>query len=509
MVNNSLFQTDNSAPPPRGIGWAVALALVAAAWLRLADLGALPLWCDELATLQRLSLPFGEHVKALAGNHALYELLMRLWMPPTGSDAWMRLPSAVAGVAAVALTWLLVRDMGWRIGLAATWLMALSPLHVMYSRIARAYALSCLLAVLSNLALLWLLRRRNAPALIAYMLATALMIYSNLVSVSIWAAQIIFLGWHFRQKLSRTWILVTLNLAIPAVAALWISHRVWGAVTWGAETTYTAGQLGRLAKICYLPLTLCLGETVSPLDLWIVLPAFLAFGTVMAYGAVLIIRARCDIGILFLIQIVVALAMAVAFPAVAPKHLLVLLPAWCAVAAAGLALIERRWLAAALGVILLAVTAASLFNYHTERDFTDADMVTPWRDMAASIETRRAQDAVILVGYRPDEGVYWMFRRYYDGGAQVDRLNVDDWRATLDRDLAAHTEVWLLLHDGDPWPEIEQWFATGKVDHLQWEYQNEEHTLKGLREGWSSRHKYHTPLYRLYQLRRPSPPATP
>lgn len=483
----------------------MALAMVAAAWLRLAGLGGLPLWCDELATLQRLALPFGEHVKAMAGNHPLYEILMRFWMPPDGSDAWMRLPSAVAGVAAVALTWVLTRTMGWRVGLVATWLMALSPLHVMYSRIARAYSLACLLALASNLALLWMIRSRRAVAVVAYVVATALMIYSNLVAVSIWAAQIIFLGWCFRENLRRAWVLVTVNLAVLMLIAVWLTHHLWGAVTWGAETTYTAGQLGRLVKACYIPMTLCLGETVNPVNLWVIVPALLAFGGALVYGAVLIVRERCDIGVLFLTQIAAGLLMAVAFPAVAPKHLAILLPAWCGVAAVGLALVDRPRVAAVMGVAVAAVSMASLFNYLNAREFADADMVTPWREMAATVEANRQHPALVLVGYRPDEGAYWMFRRYYGGRAEVERLKVDDWRAAVERNLAAGTEVWLLLHDGDPCEDVERWLAAAKVDVRQWNFQDEEHTLKGLREGWSSRHKYHSPLYRLYVIH--APPA--
>jgi len=90
-------------------------------------------------------------------------------MPSDASDAWMRLPSALLGIAAVAMAWGLMRPAGGRAALFAVWFMALSPLHVMYSRIARPYSLACALALLSNLALLGAIaRRRGALAPAAY-----------------------------------------------------------------------------------------------------------------------------------------------------------------------------------------------------------------------------------------------------------------------------------------------------------------------------------------------------
>jgi uncharacterized membrane protein len=249
------------------------MALVAAAALRFTALGQKPLWCDELASLQRLGLSFSAHVQAMKGNHPLFELLLRLWMPPDGSDAWMRIPSAALGVAAVWMTWRLVRGLGARCGLIAAWLMALSPLHVMYSRIARPYSLACTLALASTLTLVWAIRRRSVLSYATYAVVTALLVYANLFAASLWMAQAIFLLWFYRRRLRRLTPWIAANLAVAALLAPWMWYSAVGAMTWGSQTQYTALQLGLLAKICYLPLTLCLGETVNPLNFPVVIPA--------------------------------------------------------------------------------------------------------------------------------------------------------------------------------------------------------------------------------------------
>ena len=547
------------------------LALIVSAALRFIDLGQKPLWCDELATLQRLSLPLSEHLGQMSGNHPLYELLLRLWMPPDASDAWMRIPSAALGVLAVWLTWKLVRGVGRWEGLIAAWLMALSPLHLMYSRIGRAYSLACTLALASNLAFIWALRRRNALSFAAYVLATALMVYANLIAASVWMAQALFLLWFYlpavapgplkrwrgqmakagRRRLRRIGYWLFANVAVAALLAPWMLFNVRNAVVWSVETKYTPQQLGTWAKACYLALTLCLGETVHPLNLWVVLPAFLGFGAAMAFGILRVLRRRGlvrrspwmpkpwrrrlgeggRLGLFLLIQLVVLFVAGLCFAAVAPKHLTILLPAWCGLLAIGIFRFRmprndrglkpvpqspgkphslwRRLQPATLplcglstwicGGFMLATTAASLFNYFTNRQFADADMVTPWREIAATIERSSGPHDVIIVGYRPDRGMYYMFRRYYRGKLEVQYLDFSDWRGYLSRSGRGGA-IWLLLHDGDPWRDIERWLGERKLAFEMIPFQEEEHTLKWLRAGLREREKYRSPLYRLYRI---------
>ena len=170
---------------PVGMWIAVGVAAV----LRLAALGQKTLWCDELAVVQRLGLGFLRHVRAMRGNHPLYELLLRAWASPESGDVWLRIPSALLGILAVWMTWRFLRALGRGEAMVVTWFVALSPLHIMYSRIARAYSLAFTLALASNLAFIWAIRRRKFLPFAAYILATVLMVYSNLAAGSIWIAQ--------------------------------------------------------------------------------------------------------------------------------------------------------------------------------------------------------------------------------------------------------------------------------------------------------------------------------
>lgn len=478
-------------------------ALAAAAALRFAALGQKPLWCDELASLQRLGLPFSAHVQAMKGNHPLFELLLRLWMPPDGSDAWMRIPSAALGVAAVWMTWLLVRGLGRRYGLAAAWLMALSPLHVMYSRIARPYSLACTLALASTLALVWAIRRRSVLSFAAYAVATALLVYANLFAAVLWMAQGIFLLWFHRRRLRRLAPWVAANLAVAALIAPWMGYSARGALTWSAQTQYTAQQLGGWAKAGYLPLTLCLGETVNPLNFPVVLPALIGFGMAAAGGIVSVFARRRSLGVLLFVEVAAVFAASLAFPAIGAKHLTILLPAWCGLIAIGLLSLRAKWLGRLCGILILATTMTSQFNYFTNRQFADADMVTPWRDIAATVERSEVTGEALIIGYHPDRGVYDIFRRYYRGKLNPAYLDFSDWRRELTRNAEQTASFWILLHDSDPWEEIEAWMNVQHYGFVLTTFQMREHTLTRLHAGFifhAPQGKFESPLYRLYRV---------
>ncbi|MCA1732146.1 MAG: glycosyltransferase family 39 protein, partial [Acidobacteria bacterium] len=151
---------------------ATALLLLAgAAWLRLRQLGQTSLWLDEilnvpitreLGTLRwfEMLLPFERE------NGPLYYLFS--WIGLASGlplEIGFRLPSILAGLAALAIAWAIGRRAsGWWItGALAAALLAISPLHVYYSREGRPYAL---LVLFGALAILGLLGERPKPLLV-------------------------------------------------------------------------------------------------------------------------------------------------------------------------------------------------------------------------------------------------------------------------------------------------------------------------------------------------------
>jgi hypothetical protein len=295
----------------------------------------------------------------------------------------------------------------------------------------------------------------------------------------------------------RVWVAV--NAVILALVAAWAFRNFTLALRWSAETQYTAGQLGRLVKACYLALTFCLGETVNPLNLWVVIPAFLGFGVAMGLGLLKTASRRRSMAVFLFLQAATVCLSGIFLGAAAPKHLVILLPAWCGLLALGV-VGGRKFLSVPAAALILLTTFASLFNYFTDRQFADADMVTPWREMAAAVERSESSNDAIEIGYQMDRGAYDMFRRYYRGRLQPQYVKFADWRGDLEGLRRTHPRVILLLHDGDPWEDIETWLKQSGARFTVTPFQMEEHTIKELREGFGSIGKYRTPLYRLYVI---------
>lgn len=131
------------------------LLTIAGAWLRLSHLGAKSLWIDEGATVA-LSRASWQHFAWVwwhgeANLQTIYFLLMRGWIHLGDSEAWLRLPSALFGIAAIPLLYVLARKfMRVEAALAAAALLAFSPGHVYYSQEARGYTLAILMVLLST-----------------------------------------------------------------------------------------------------------------------------------------------------------------------------------------------------------------------------------------------------------------------------------------------------------------------------------------------------------------------
>ena len=191
------------APAHRGTlpeWWPLAALLLLAAALRFSTLGLQSFWYDEAFTpVHVLHTSLGATLHSVVHTEntpPLWYLLIWAWSRVFGTGAVaLRLPSAMFGVATVAVAWAIGHELTGRraTAIAAAAFVAMNPLFVWYSQEARAYGLFVLTGAL---AMLCFLRAQHEPTprrLAAFALMASLALLSHYFAAFLLAPMIVML----------------------------------------------------------------------------------------------------------------------------------------------------------------------------------------------------------------------------------------------------------------------------------------------------------------------------
>ncbi len=451
-----------------------ALAAVA----RLYRLGFQPFWVDEEMTWSMIrpgaGLGFWEQVRdQIQGPLYLAVVwpLARLGF----SEAWLRLPAALAGIVAVPVTaGLAQRLIGGRTARLAALALAVSPFHLWYSQEARGYSFLMLFAAASSLAFMLLAERPSGRRALLYALLGAGVAWSNLSGLFLLGAQAVTALAVVRPRSARERLLwLGAYAAIAAAAAPWllrasgilaVGRIVPGAATGEAlrgATTFTplAVPFTLFAFFFGYSLGPSLAELHRPDRLAVALahwPVLAAAGAVTALvlvagAARLGRRAGALLGVWIGVPLVVVTVLALRnVKPFNPRYLAAVFPLLLVVAAHGLAALPRR-VGRLAGFALLSLFLWSLYNYQADPRYAKEDL----RDAAVWIAGRCDPGEPVLVPV-----VERAFTLYFPGpGAVVGFWEVppiaspEQARAVLSAKMGAARHGFLVLSrtwDFDP-----------------------------------------------------------
>jgi len=170
----------------------LSLVFALAALLRIPGLTAQSLWYDEIYSLDMTQWPMTVILTVKDGHPPLYNVLLVGLVPLLGEQAG-RILSLVVSLATVPLFMLLAaRLFDRRTAVWAGLLLAISPLHIWYSREGRMYALYVLFTVLSSLALERVVRGGGWRAYLGWGFATLGGLLTHYGYAAVLLAQILF-----------------------------------------------------------------------------------------------------------------------------------------------------------------------------------------------------------------------------------------------------------------------------------------------------------------------------
>jgi len=472
----------------RGVRWLSPPAIVVAAFgLRLLRLGEANLWWDEALAVWAVRKGLvGATLWTAADVHPpLYFWSLWGWVQVVGeSELAMRLLSASFGVLTVAGVYALGKLVGgWRAGVVAALLTALSRFHVWWSQEMRMYVLAGLCCTLSLYCFLRWFRaertpsgcRASVPWLMGYLLASVAALYTVLLSGAVMVAQnlvmlaVLMVPAFRRGRLMGRWVVA------QAVVALSVAG--WLALSWGRMRSWSVTEPmapGLFARLYAVLLTTGISTDIDRMVPFAVLPmvVLVVGGVVLARGwrrrregdggpleaATLLLGWTLPAAVVYAATLPRSLFYT---PRVEARYLLPFAPAFWTLLGWAVATLIHRWRAAGYACLaaLVALWAAVLPGHYAGRHLRD-ELQTMVRTILSQAEPG---DVVLL-----DSGSrYPIFDYYYRrepagcaGRPTVHDVPPDDRQMTpeavaalLPDQVAGAPRVWLAevdVHLTDP-----------------------------------------------------------
>ncbi len=407
---------------------------VIAAILRLYDLDGNGFSLDEVWSIwmaQKDPITIVQTILVERGDASppTYYLLLHAFLAFGESSLAVRGLTIIVGTVIVWLTYCLGRDLfDARIGMLAALLVAMTPLHIAYSRTARAYILADLWELIALLFMARLLfGRPRRHDWIGFVLASALSVYTHYVLILpiMFQSAFVLLAWWKRSlpvEVRRHWILSHLLLFALLIPSVLFSART------NSTGQAWIGQPGIRAALRSLVLLTTGNPTPGADDPTILQGLFLLI--VVSIGVVGIIRIvelardgsnRIEMWRLtfifgaFVVPWVLALALGEVRPLFKEKYLLFLVPPVAITISWSLMRLRHAWVSSIATAAMIVMTGWSLVGYYTH------PISDQWREAAAYLRSRvRTNDLIVLSpGFFGRSYDYHAFGRVSDAAAEL------------------------------------------------------------------------------------------
>lgn len=431
------------------------------------------IWGDEAFSIWLSKQPLGQVVAGGADTHPpLYPLLLYGWLRVAGDSPFAtRFLSVIPGLLLVAVIYILGRRLlSRRVGLVAAGLAAASPFAVYYSQETRMYAWAATLSILFVYAFLRLYRQSlighhpSPNSYLVFTLTTLAAVYTHYYAFFVLLALNIYVVAEWRKEIRNPflprWFATQLGITLAYVP--WILVQM-SFLQGKAHARFEAWGLSGMYDVWIRTLTAFgLGTTV-PLSL-----RWLAGGLLLLAGVGAVRAERRLLGRMMVLYLIVPLGVAWLVNPIMPffyeRYLIVALPAYLLLLAAGLLGLRRRpILLAASTALMLAVSGYSLYNYYAVPAYARGG----YGQLMAYVEQHaRPGDALLLENplqkaiyeyYAPQNmPAYWF----------PPEQPWDDPRTQAQlEDLAEqHSRLWLVMFGNpaeyDPNHELERWLST-------------------------------------------------
>ncbi len=396
--NTRRFEAGSANLVSKAWTWAALVAITAlGALLQLHAITAKSLWLDEGSSITMARLDWFNFLRILwrrEMNMVAYYLLLRGWLHLGDSVAFIRGLSVAFAVAAIPAIFVLGRKMyGTSFGLISALLLSVNAFQVRYAQEVRSYSLLVLLLIVSSYFFVSGIESGRRRDWNWYIAASSLAIYAHFFAVLVVVAH-----WVALRLMTKTGLIASGQEARAQFRRAARLTALWTLPIWLFIATTGAGPIAWIPRPRVNDLVGLLKKLSGNAETTLLILYSICVIVGLVAGIISVRRRRSDspsyiiLACWLFVPIAIVLLVSIARPVFAPRYLIISLPAWIMLAAAGITYIRPRLLA---GIMIAAVV---WFGLAGVRSYYQVDFDIGRNDV-------RSATAYILDHAQPRDGV--------------------------------------------------------------------------------------------------------
>lgn len=377
--------------------------------LRMFDLSSKSFWGDELLSIWHAQdiVSLKTFFSPLQGNAhpPLYFLLLKFWSFGGDGEFYLRLLSVIFGILVIPATYLLGRQFfDQKISLIGAFLVAISPLHMLYDREVRMYSLFTLLTIISLYFFIRALKEGKTNLWVGYTVFTVLNTFTHYHAFLIILFEWIFFIVRFKYYKYLIKKAIMSQVIIAICFSFWLPaffFHLRNLSPLGGGWTRFPIKLGAWIKPVYLFYSFSVGQTVSPWNYIVVISALMIFSVLFILGIKNMLKNN-EMWHFFLMALFIPIIAGLFISDMMPRYFLFIAPIYTLIIAKGISTFSKPKIQVISIGIIVILLGFSLKNYYTNQQFHIMAHVDPWREVGHYLkENVKKNDIVFNVGGLP------------------------------------------------------------------------------------------------------------
>jgi uncharacterized membrane protein len=424
------------------------------------------LWGDELATVEISQRGNAiDIISSIAEDKGephppLQYILMHYSISLFGnSDFSVRLPFVIFGIFSLIIFYKIIRNLfDFKIAALSTFLLGFSPFFIMYSRMARYYSLILLLSLISYYLFFCLMKAENHNKKLywaAYIINSALMLYTYIPSIAVFIGQFSFVIYNFLKKneskefLSKFLIAQIISAIIFTPWILVIQNRI-GSSAVGSSAIFN-GIIQFPLRIIYPFYVYSVGETLYPFKP-ITIVGLLIILALIFYAITEIKKEnKLNIALLFFIPLMIVVLILQFFNTGftdTPQRAIFAVPFFYFLVSYGIIKISNKPMKTGIFIIVFLIIFISLNNYYSDREYITSNYLVPAKQIVRDIENKTTSNNTLIVSSHNSAFDYYYSKIRGEGTHYI--IDRDGYNSIKDNiQIKNFSVIWFVIENSD------------------------------------------------------------